>query len=144
MNPPPVLSQTDKDEEHLKLLSIFHYVVAGMAGLGVLFLIGHFAMMNAIMFNPAMWQDSGDAPPQELKAIIRVFYLISGLIIVAVIVLNILCARDLKTCKNRALSLIVSGINCLNVPLGTLLGIFTIIVLMRPTVIERYQRNSPQ
>lgn len=42
-------------------------------------------------------------------------------------------------------SLVVSGINCLQIPFGTVLGIFTIIVLMRPSVQSGYEANlSPQ
>jgi len=36
-------------------------------------------------------------------------------------------------------SLIVAGLCCFFVPLGTILGVLTIIVLLRPTVKERFQ-----
>ena len=36
--------------------------------------------------------------------------------------------------KCRTFSLVIAGINCLSIPLGTTLGVFTIIVLMRDSV----------
>ena len=141
MSPPSIPNQ---DESHLKLLSIFHYVMVGYLGLEILILVAHFVIMNTIMLNPEIWKESGNSIPPQMAGILRAAYLFFGILLIAEIVLNVFCARDLKVSKNRALSFVASVTNCLHIPLGTILGIFTIIVLMRPTVIERYQRNLHQ
>ena len=41
--------------------------------------------------------------------------------------------------KHRTFSLIVGGVNFLHLPLGTVLGVFTIIVLIRDSVRELYE-----
>jgi hypothetical protein len=38
-----------RDTEQLKLLVIFHYVLAGLGVLGLLFLLGHFMMMQTML-----------------------------------------------------------------------------------------------
>ena len=140
-NLPPSLP--NKDEEHLKILSVLHYVMAGVLALGILFLVGHFFFMNAIMTSPALLEGNGSPPPPEMLGIMRGFYVVVGFFGILEIVLNVLSARELRTNNNRTLSFITSGINCLNMPLGTTLGVFTIIVLMRPSVIARYQSKKP-
>ena len=34
--------------------------------------------------------------------------------------------------------MIVAGLNCVHIPLGTVLGVFTLVVLMRDSVRESY------
>lgn len=44
--------------------------------------------------------------------------------------------------RNRTFSIIVSGFNYLDIPIGTLLGVFTIVVLIRKSVQELYDLRS--
>jgi hypothetical protein len=53
-------------------------------------------------------------------------------------ILTIFSGRCLARQRRRAFSLVVAGLNCLAIPFGTILGIFTFIVLLRPTVAMRY------
>ncbi len=46
--------------------------------------------------------------------------------------------------KRRLLSLIVAWFNCLNLPLGTILGIFTLVILRRPSVVGTYDDAKPR
>src|SRR5687767_3497393 len=55
MHPPPL---PDKDAEHIKLLTIFHYVTGGLALIGIGFLVLHFYMMKAVFDNPQMWENA--------------------------------------------------------------------------------------
>ena len=140
---PPLLSPPNKDEEHLKILAILHYVLAGMLAMSVVALVIQFFVMNTLFTSPLFLEDTGSPPPPEMMAVIRGTFVVMGFFLIIEIVLNVLCAIDLKTNKNRTLSLVTSGLNCLNMPLGTALGVFTIVVLMRPSVIARYQSQQP-
>jgi ABC-type phosphate transport system permease subunit len=129
------------DNEHLKLLSIFHYVVAGLALLGILFLFAHFLIMSAVFTNPEIWKSSktqSAPPPQFFMAFLGCFYLIMGVIIAAAAVLNFLSAGFLRQRKHRIFSFVVAGLNCLQVPFGTILGVFTFVVLTRNSVRANY------
>jgi hypothetical protein len=54
----------------------------------------------------------------------------------------ILAARSLTMRRNRTFCMVIAGINCLHFPLGTLLGVFTFIVLIRPSVVARFERPN--
>ena len=141
MNQPPPLfrDQRKVDADHLNLLSVFHYVAAGLSLIGILFLMGHYAMFHALMENPQWGPGNKNAPPAEFFAIFKWFYLIFGVWCLASGVLNVMSGVWIRARKNRMFSLVVSGLNCLHVPLGTVLGIFTIIVLLRDSVRELYE-----
>jgi hypothetical protein len=150
MTTPPLLPanpqlQPSKDKEHIKLLVIFHFIMAGLGIIGILFLLLHFTMMNSVMGNEEMWKEmkteSGEEipfSPFEFFGMFRWFYLLMGLFIVGGMLLNFLSALFMMKRKNRTFSLVTGALNCLHMPLGTVLGIFTIIILMRPTVVEVY------
>ena len=50
----------------------------------------------------------------------------------------IIAGRMMAKRRRRMFCLIVAAISCLFFPLGTLLGIFTILVLSRPSVIQQF------
>jgi hypothetical protein len=137
--PPIPRDQRKIDADHLKLLSLFHFVGAGLALLGILFLLAHFAMFHAFLSNPKMWQDQKlMPPPAEFFAMFKWFYLVFGAWFFASGALNVISGFCLRARKHRTFSLIVAGINCVHIPLGTVLGVFTIVVLIRDSVRELY------
>src|ERR1051326_6025632 len=138
--PPLTRDQRKVDADHLKLLSIFHFVGAGLALLGLLFLLAHYAMFHALFCNPKMWENTKqNPPPAEIFAIMKWFYLLFALWFAGSGILNLVSALFLRARKHRTFSLVVAGINCLHIPLGTVLGVFTIIVLIRDSVRELYE-----
>jgi ABC-type sulfate transport system permease subunit len=54
--------------------------------------------------------------------------------------LNIYAGRCIKRRSKRALTLIVACLNTLAVPLGTILGVCTLLVLTRRSVKKLYER----
>jgi len=69
------------------------------------------------------------------------FYLIVGFLVLFATVLNFLSARYLAKRRKKTFSIVVAALNCLSLPLGTILGVFTIVVLSRPSVEAIYQKN---
>lgn len=137
--PPPLRDQRKVDEQHLKTLSVLHFVGAGLAVLGLLFLLGHYALFQAVFSDPKIWADQKHGPrPDELFAIFRWFYLVAGIWFVGSGILNLMSGFFIRARKRRVLSIVVAGSNCLHMPLGTVLGVFTIVVLMRDSVRELY------
>lgn len=133
--------QRIKNDEHLKLLSIFHFVVAGLAFLGMAFLVFHYFLMSTIFMNPDFWKSQKNAtpPPKELFQYFIYFYIFFGAWMMASGVLNVLSGFFLRQRTHRMFSLIVGGLNCLHIPLGTILGIFTILILSRDSVRQAYE-----
>jgi hypothetical protein len=141
MEQPPSLprAQRQPDADHLHLLSIFHYVIAGLALLGTLFIIAHYSIFHLIITNPKLWEDQKQGPPpMEIFAFFKWFYLIAAVWIVGSGILNLVAGLCIRTRKHRTFTMVVAGINCLHFPLGTALGVFTLIVLIRDSVREMY------
>ena len=124
------------DNQHLKLLSVFHFVGAGLAFLGLGFVLLHYAMMSSLMNNPTLWQGHPGAapPPPGFFDGFKWFYLAFGGWMGSSLVLNLLAGIYLRAKKHRIFCIVVAAVNCMHTPFGTVLGIFTIIVLVRDSV----------
>jgi hypothetical protein len=140
--PPPPVSDKQQiiDAEHIKLLAIFHFVVAGLALLGIVFLFFHYLIMSSVFSNPDIWKSTKNAPPmpKDFMKFFVWFYIFFGFIFGVACFLNLLSGIFLHQRRHRIFSIVVGGLNCLQIPFGTILGVFTIIVLSRNSVRERY------
>jgi len=147
--PPPVPStlpldvanqnQQRRDREHVKLLAIFHFVFAGLAFVGIGFLCVHYFIMHTVFSNPDMWKSQQqNMPPKAFLDAFIWFYLFMGVLLLTGLVLNGLSGMFLLQKRNRLFSLIIGGLNCLQIPFGTALGVFTILVLSRDSVRQLY------
>lgn len=140
---PPVRDPRTVDAEHLRLLVIFHDIMAGLAVLGLVFVAGHYALMHVVLDNPALWKDAkGGPPPAVMLTLLRAMYVAFAVAFVAGALGNLLSARFIARRRFRIFSLIVAGINCLHMPLGTVLGAFTFVVLLRESVRASYTEHS--
>jgi hypothetical protein len=52
---------------------------------------------------------------------------------------NLLSGLFLRARRHRTFSMVVAAINCLHIPIGTALGVFTFIVLGRESVRKLYR-----
>jgi len=141
---PPLVSddQRRRDDEHLRLLSIFHFVVGGLAVAGIAFLGLHFLLFYFVFANPAMWKGQQNPPPVEFFQMFAWFYVCMGFVLAAAGVLNVLSGWFLRRRTNRTFSLVVAGLDCLQIPCGTILGVFTIVVLTRDSVRASYEARQ--
>ena len=129
----------NQDEEHLRLLSIFHYVVGGIAGLFACFPIFHL-IIGIVMLVAGLTEASGD---ERIPVLIvgLMFTLIAGLVILCgwtLAICLIVSGRRLARRINYKFCFVIACISCAFSPFGTVLGIFTIIVLVRPAVKELF------
>ena len=128
----------NEDAQHLRLLSIFHYVVAGMLGLVSMFPIIHLAIGIAIVAGAFDDVDKGTPPPAFfgwLFIVIPAIFILCGLTMAIGVAI---AGRRLSQNRSYMYCLVIAGIECMFMPFGTVLGVFTIIVLMRTTVKERF------
>jgi len=136
------------DRQHLQLLCIFHFVVAGLAVLGMAFLFLHYMMFSTFFMNPQFWQNGQhghQAPPfnpQDFFKVFIWFYIFMGFCLLLAAVGNVISGLFLRKQKNRVFSIVIAALDCLQVPFGTVLGVFTIVVLLRPSVIELYENSD--
>jgi hypothetical protein len=123
----------DEDARQLDLLAIFHYVVAGLLALFGAFPIIHLVMGIAIV-NGSFGNDKGDSPPDMFGYFFIAIALMMIISMWAMAFGVLMAGSNLKRRVGYMYCLVVAGVECTFVPFGTVLGVFTIIVLMRPSV----------
>jgi hypothetical protein len=122
-----------QDDQYLRLLSIFHYVVAGLAGLVSLVPTLHLAIGIAMV--SGLMKDAKDPFPIEIM----------GWFFIAIASVFILCGLAFATClflagrflqqrRRYTFCLVMAALACMFMPFGTVLGVFTIITLTRESV----------
>ncbi|MGB6222464.1 hypothetical protein [Haloferula sp.] len=141
--PPEMVPQFDqqvKDAEQIRLLVIFHYVLAGLMAvsscLPIIHLVIGWAIVSGKLPMPPPSSGSG-APPIDPVWMGWFFVVFAGVFILvgwAVAILVFLAGRSLSARRNWTFVFVVSCVQCLWVPLGTALGVFTLVVLQRPAV----------
>lgn len=147
MQQPPLTPIQKTDNDHLKLLVIFHYIYGVFSALGILFIGLHYFIMSSVFRSPQVMSEfeknaSSEIPfnPETFIDLFVWFYILMGLSMIGIATLNILSARFITLRKNRTFSMVTAGINCLQMPLGTALGVFTFIVLLRDSVRRTYEK----
>ena len=131
------------DEEHLRLLSIFHYVVGGLTALFGCFPIVHVTLGLLLVFAPEMFNDGKGKPPPDYFGLI--FVLVGGAVMSAFwtfAACMVTAGRFLSLRKHYMFCLVMAALACMCSPFGTVLGVFTIIVLMRESVKQLFAANS--
>jgi hypothetical protein len=136
-------AQTLRDADHLRLLSIF-YVLSGAVsllfallplvyvGLGVFFLHGVFPS-----------SPSEKTPQPEWFGWLFVAFGAAAFVLFASITtLKFFAAHFLRKRRHRVFCLVVAGLTCLGIPYGTVLGVCTLLVLERKSVVAEFARNA--
>ena len=126
----------DQDKEHLRLLAIFHYIVSGLAALFSFFpllytIIGGIFIFAARHGTP---KPGEELPPEFLGWIFIVIGSVLFLLGIAMAICILIAGRCLSRHRYYSFALVMACIECLFVPFGTILGVFTIITLSRESV----------
>jgi hypothetical protein len=134
METPSPGSQQILDNEHLKLLSIFHYVKGGITALFACIPIIHVVFGLVLIVAPRLFGHGNDQPP----AFLGWLFVILGFFIIflgwTVAVLVLIAGRCIARRRHYTFCFVVACLECLSVPFGTVLGVFTILVLNRQSV----------
>ncbi|MDX2435739.1 MAG: hypothetical protein QNL88_01705 [Acidobacteriota bacterium] len=125
----------NQDLEHLKLLSIFHYVAAGMLALVACIPFLHFFIGLAMATGAFGDTDPETRPIGFVIMLVALGFIFLGWTLAA---LMAFAGRSLAKKTRYTFCLIMGGIECLFMPVGTVLGVFTIIVLVRDSVKELF------
>lgn len=136
-------AEVAKTQEHLRTLSICHYVAGGLVGLSSCFSLLHIGMGVLFIVSPEA-MDGAEHPPE----LFGWAFLIGGLAWLVlgwtVAILLLVAGGCLRKRKRRMFCLIAAGIGCIVVPLGTVLGVFTIVVLTKEVTKRIFESASAQ
>lgn len=132
----------DPNSEDLRLLAMFHFVVAGMAAVVSLFPIIHLAVGVAMV---AMASVDPQAP-FPIRLVGWIFVAFASLFILCGLTFSgclALAGRCLQRRRRYTFCLVMAALACIFVPFGTVLGVFSFIVLTRPEVRASFGPASP-
>ena|SRR5690348_7815423 len=135
-----------EDIEQIKLLAIFHYVVAGFAGLFACFPIFHLIMGISMLTGDFFPEGTPPDMPFPLPMFGLMFTLIPAAIILfgwSFAICLAISGYFLTRHQRWLFCVVMAGISCMFTPFGTVLGVFTIIVLMRPSVKTLFNYGLP-
>lgn len=128
---------SEQKRSYLEVLAIAHYVYAALIGLiGLVMLL----MTSVGLFGLAQSSSlSGELPfgGFGLPVVALVFVLVFGYALV-----NFLIGRWLVERRRWKAIVVLSVLNALNVPVGTLLGVFTVVVLVADDVRTVFERGA--
>jgi hypothetical protein len=124
-------SFAEDDREHLRLLSIFHFVVAGFIALASLVPAAQIAFGLLMAAGYIERQDEGAAIFGWFLASCASFFFLIG---VAAAVMIARAGQSIAQRRHHTYCLAVAGILCLVVPFGTVLGVLSLVVLVKPSV----------
>ena len=135
----------ERDKGHLRLLSIFHYIVGALGLLvGCVFLI-YVVIGGALLTRPEFFNNPGHGSPPPPAVGWAFIGLGAAVFLFAVVyaVAMIIAARSLVRCRRYVFCLVMAALSMMCQPWGTVLGIFTFVVLLRPSVKALFGQQAP-
>ena len=131
----------DQDREHLRLLSIFHYVVGGIAALFGFFPIIH-VFMGIAMLSGRMAGAGHQPPPEFFGWLFVVFGIAAILCFWTFAAAIVLCGRFLAQHRFHTYCFVITALESTFMPFGTVLGALTLVVLCRPSVKTLFEGDN--
>lgn len=135
MSPEYQTHRDKQDQDHLNLLVILFRVFGGLSFLGICFggfylFIGIMATTNPSIFEPK----NGINQTAMMSTMFIVIGSIASLLSAVMGIMFFVAANWIRDRRNWTGIFVMSVIACLNVPLGTVLGVFSLTVLTRESV----------
>jgi hypothetical protein len=128
-------------EKHVKLVGILNIVYRGVVILGAIVLFMLAAAFGYIMkFLERKGELRGDEVPREILDIVPLFLVIIGIIMVVVSIVAIIGAVGVLRRQEwgRIVLIVISFFNLIRVPLGTVLGVYTLWVLLNDEIVRLF------
>jgi hypothetical protein len=136
------IDDMDEDLQYLKLLSVFHYVFGGMAALFAFIPIIYVVVGMLAFYIPGPRNFDSEAMPAFIGWILIIIG--TGLIVLewAFSACIIIAGRYLARQAHYMFCMVMAAIECIFMPFGTVLGVFTIVLLARPSVKELFEQTA--
>jgi len=144
---PPVQDITEI-KKNLDLLGIFHYVLGGLSILFGLFPLIHvtfgiLAITEAMPIKSASGQTDEDA-----KMFFGIIFIVMGsiffILLQTIAILILTNGGRLKKQRRYTLTLVTAALECMLFPLGTVLGVLTLITMTKPQTKALFEKRHIQ
>lgn len=131
------------DRDHLKALSILHFIFGGLCALFVLVPVTH--LLFGISMLTGFWPPESPPPGPAswagwILVVWAVFLMAASLTLAGLVTY---AAVSLANEKRHGYCVAIACLECFLFPLGTALGIATLVVLFRPAVKELFGVAPP-
>jgi hypothetical protein len=134
----------DQDQEHLRLLKIGYYVLSALgAGFTALILV-YISVFGVIFTNVIPAQSNNNAPDPKIMGLI--FLVIAGVVLLAGAggaFLTFYAAKSIGERKRWTFVVVVAALCCFQFPVGTAIGVCSIMVMTRPSVKALFGQPVP-
>ncbi len=132
---PPVVMPPSEDERFLKVLSVCHYVCAGLVALcmvipGMYIVLG--IMADSMPMAAPNAVRHGDDPGAMFGGIFIAIGIVGVLLCLGIATMLVFAGRAMAARTRSTLIIVSACIMCLWVPIGTVLGVFTLVLMQRP------------
>lgn len=119
--------------DDLRLLSIFHYVLAGLAGLFALVPLLYVGF-GAVILAGVLDEGQAHPPPALLGWFVVAVGLALLVLALAFVAALVFAGWSLGRQRHWLYCMVLAGLSCAWFPFGTALGVFTLVVLSKPEV----------
>ena len=130
----------NETEKQLDLLGLFHFILGGLTALFACLPLIHVGVGAALLRGAF---DSGEAAPRFVG---WTFVLMGSLFVLggwALAAAMVAAGRMLRRRKSRTACQVIAALECLLMPLGTLLGVFTLMALSQDRAQELFDAPPP-
>ena len=131
------MSSFDKDTLHI--LAIFHYVIAGFVGLIACIPLIHLTVGISILVG-------GISTDEPVMGVAGAFFVVIASIIILIgwgmAYFIFYAGKNLDRQTKYQVCMIGGGVLCIFLPLGTILGVFTLLALQDQEVKELFEANK--
>lgn len=129
---------------NLNTLAILQYIWAGLTFFGVAIVYVFYFVIGRVFSSEII---STASPEDEaVLGVVGGVVAIIGIVLIFFLllstVLKVLCGIFMQKKKNRIFCIVIASIECLNIPFGTVLGVFTIIELEKLEAKQMFDENK--
>jgi hypothetical protein len=136
--------QYSQDKEHVRILSILYYVLGGLGVFGGLFPLLYVVLGFILLSGGLPAPNGAQGPPPEIGWFFIAFGGGFSVLIMTLAICTLFVGYNLARKRRYLFCFVIACICCLQIPLGTILGVFTIVVLVRPTVKEMFDHGPEE
>jgi hypothetical protein len=142
------VKQAVLDDEHLRLLALFHYIFGGLgvafALLGVVWTLIMATMIASFPPTPEGVSEEAARQFRNMPAFMMALFGVRAALGVVYGILQSVWGRCIARRRARLFTLIVALPGLLFLPYGTLLSVFTFVVMERASVERLYRGGQPE
>jgi len=131
------------NNEHIRLLSVFYFVFGGLS-LFVAFVLTIYLVVLGAIFTNSTVRESIESSGTNMETplnIVAAIFIFAIVLVVTIGILQIVAGFKLRKKTHRIFTIVMGVLALPSFPLGTALGVFTIVVLTRPAVIDMYNKQ---